>query len=422
MDIPLPLEKTVPAEDAQHVAEVMQSAVAERRAIYPIGAGTHQHYGAQPQRPGWGLDLRRLDNVVDYPARDLTITVEVGMSVARLQEVLSEHRQWLPVDGSRCGERTIGGLIATGTWGPRSEHWGTIRDYLLAFEAVDGTGMPFRNGVRVVKNAAGYYLTRLLVGSLGTLAVPTQATLMVRPKPEHTAAYVAKLTSREEAAAVIDDLERERLGLSAVELLAGPLWHAPFEIRPDDFAALVVVTEGSTAEVEWTSGKLTALARRYLRRGFHAVGEVARTDAALCDTIANSAGGVVLRWHMLRGHILPAIDGLRRTVPGCSVQAQVAAGTLLVHLPEATRPGDVFDAPVRELMRQFGGHPVVERHPPDAVWDRRAVWGPRRAASRFQREIKDRFDPYHVLNPGRFVFSEDAAIAETGCERGSVIS
>src|SRR5690606_32325083 len=118
-----------------------------------------------------------LNRVIDYPARDMTITVEAGITWEQLEAELAKEGQWLPVDVARAEAATVGGAIACNTSGPRRFGYGTLRDYVIGIHAVDGQGMQFKGGGRVVKNVAGYDFCKLLTGSFGTLAVITQVTL-----------------------------------------------------------------------------------------------------------------------------------------------------------------------------------------------------------------------------------------------------
>jgi len=190
----LPLTQTIAPAGAQETAEALRAAAEQKTAVYPCGGGTRASYGAQPSRPGLGLSLACMNRLVDYPNRDLTVTVEAGMTVRQLGEILAANRQRLPVDVPDGHRATIGGAVAVHAAGPRRFLWGTIRDYVLGFTAIDGTGTAFSAGGRVVKNAAGYDMCKLMVGSLGTLGVITQVTLMVRPLPETTAIVSRGLT------------------------------------------------------------------------------------------------------------------------------------------------------------------------------------------------------------------------------------
>lgn len=129
------------------------------------------------------IDLQKMASVVDYPARDMTVTVQAGMPVGALAELLSAEKQQLPVD---CADSatTVGALVAGNGAGPRQFGYGTLRDYLIGVEAVDGQGRIFHAGGRVVKNVAGYDLCRLMVGSRGALGVLTQLTFKLKPIAE----------------------------------------------------------------------------------------------------------------------------------------------------------------------------------------------------------------------------------------------
>ena len=131
------------------------------------------------------LHLYTMASVVDYPARDMTITVQAGMPFEELQKILAAENQQLPIDVFNPSA-SIGSIIASDVAGPRQYGYGTLRDYVIGIEAVDGQGRVFHAGGRVVKNVAGYDLCRLMVGSRGMLGVITQVTFKLKPLPEHS--------------------------------------------------------------------------------------------------------------------------------------------------------------------------------------------------------------------------------------------
>ena len=131
------------------------------------------------------VDLQKMSSVVDYPARDMTVTVQAGMAVSELKKILAEEKQQLPID-EFDSSITVGALVAGDIAGPRQYGYGTLRDYVIGIEAVDGRGRVFHAGGRVVKNVAGYDLCRLMVGSRGLLGILTQVTFKLKPLPEKT--------------------------------------------------------------------------------------------------------------------------------------------------------------------------------------------------------------------------------------------
>ncbi len=256
----LPLSARETPGDAAQLARVVSEAYAAGTCIYPLGGETGLGFGLPATRPGLGLSLGKLFGVVDYPARDMTITVEAGITMATLAETLRREGQRLPIDVPRADRATLGGVIATNFSGPRRFGAGTLRDYVIGIHAVDGTGMPFKAGGRVVKNVAGYDLCKLLVGSLGTLAVITQVTLKVRPVPEASALLYHELKSFTAAEERLAALAKSQTTPIAVELLAGPAWRDDQALVPlssEAVGRLVVGLEGTADEVAWMQLRLT---------------------------------------------------------------------------------------------------------------------------------------------------------------------
>ncbi len=190
------------------------------------------------------LDLSGLSAVVDYPARDMTITVQAGLTVGQLLDIAAAEQQQLPVDIADPG-MTVGAFVAADQSGSRRYGCGTLRDYLIGMEAVDGQGRVFHAGGRVVKNVAGYDLCRLAVGSRGRIGILTQLTFRLNPVPPHAAVLAWSLQNHQAAADAL-----ERLNLSAarpviLDLKAGP-----------DGWMLFVGIEGAPEVCDWQQGRL----------------------------------------------------------------------------------------------------------------------------------------------------------------------
>ncbi|MGH8010470.1 MAG: FAD-binding oxidoreductase, partial [Candidatus Binatia bacterium] len=178
-----PQEVVFPESVAQ-VSQVLRVASEQRTAVAPVGHGAFLHLGNVARRYDLALSLQRLDRIIDYQPADMTVTVEAGMTLARLQTILGEQGQWLPVDPPLPEQATVGGLIATNLSGPARLSQGTIRDFLIGMKAVQSDGTIVKGGGRVVKNVAGYDLPKLYCGSFGTLGVIVEATFKVRPRPQ----------------------------------------------------------------------------------------------------------------------------------------------------------------------------------------------------------------------------------------------
>jgi len=136
-----------------------------------------------PSRYDIAVDMTALDKIVHYDPGDLTLSVEAGTPIAKLNATLFEHHQFLPLLVPWYSRSTIGGTIASGIDSPLRQFYGTARDFLIGAEFVDGTGKHCKSGGRVVKNVTGYDLHKLLIGSLGTLAVIARLNFRTFPAP-----------------------------------------------------------------------------------------------------------------------------------------------------------------------------------------------------------------------------------------------
>ena len=163
---PLPIERPASPDDLR---AMVREAAASDRALYPLGGCTMMEWGQPPTKHGTAIDLRGFDRVIDYPARDMTITVQAGITIAQLRETLKNEGQQLPVDIPRPERATLGGAIATNTSGPRRFGYGTIREHLIGMKVALADGRVIKSGGKVVKNVAGYDLAKLFIGARGSL-------------------------------------------------------------------------------------------------------------------------------------------------------------------------------------------------------------------------------------------------------------
>jgi len=410
------LEKTLEPAAQAEVADLGGAAASSHTAVYPLGGGLGLGYGPRPTRPGIGVSLAKLKRVVDYPARDLTITVEAGMTLGELAAHLAAERQRLPVDVPWPDQATIGGALATNASGPRRCAAGTLRDYLLGFRAVDGQGKSFAGGGRVVKNAAGYDMCKLVIGSLGTLAVTTQVTLMVRPLPAAAAWVSCAVADFDAAERVLADVSHGGVLPTAVELLAGPAWAddpSLGSIDASSTARILVGLEGPEAEVEWMVGRLTerwpSLAARNLLtlRGEPSAGLWQRlTDFAMPGPNGAGSGALTAKIAVRPSAVASLARELVRLTGQLSLAAHAASGTLRVSVG-----GLAADAAVALLTEKLrpaavaaGGNLVVMAAPDGARLSAADVWGPPGAGAALMQQIKQQFDPAGILNPGRFIF------------------
>jgi glycolate oxidase FAD binding subunit len=405
---------TKPAEthastDQARVVEAVRAAYEAAEAIYPVGGGTALDYGNTPSRSGQSLDLTVLNRVVDYTPRDMTIVVEAGVRMAELAATLAAEGQHLPIDVPRAGDATIGGVVATNWSGPRRYGHGTIRDYVIGIHAVDGRGISFKGGGRVVKNVAGYDFCKLLTGSLGTLAVITQLALKVKPKAESAAAVVgecADLAIVESALSRIAMLETPPV---AIDVLIGEGWTTESAVRNK----LVIRLEGTEQETKWLTDEVE---RAFAAAGCTAAQALSKSqadalwnrqiefsDRGLADADDNSP--MVMKIAVPPSAVIEMTRSLLAVDATCAIQAHAGNGIVMARFREFRHEhiSKSLIAKLRPAAVRFGGSLVVVRSKLEGLTPH-LVWGGRTEGTVLLEQIKRQFDPRNILNPGRFAY------------------
>ncbi|MEK7239852.1 MAG: FAD-binding protein [Gemmatimonadota bacterium] len=167
----------------QELAELISASATRAQPLRIIGRGTWLDGGAPVRADAEPVHLDAFSGIIEYEPGDLTITVGAATTLAELDAVTAPHNQWCPLLPWGGDAGSVGATIATASAGPYSRALGSPRDLVLGLECVDGTGKVLRPGGKVVKNVAGFDLTRLMTGAWGTLGVLTRASLRLRARP-----------------------------------------------------------------------------------------------------------------------------------------------------------------------------------------------------------------------------------------------
>ena len=333
----------------------------------------------------------------------MTVTVEAGVTVATLAATLAENAQQIPVDAPRAAEATIGGLVATAWSGPRRYGHGTMRDYVIGITAVDGRGVTFHGGGRVVKNVAGYDFCKLLTGSLGSLGVITQITLRVKPVPEQSALLACELSDLDQAERLLAELVHFETPSAAIELLAGPAWRADSDLPSsgDAIATLVVALEGTDEEVTWMRDSLTAAWRQagVAEIETYADQRADRLWSQLTEFPADGESPLVVQANVLPSAVTEYLRFVKQIDPDCSVQSHAGNGVLVVRFAEVLEndPARLLVSSLRPAAARCGGSAIVLKCPGEKL-TQQAHWGLPGAAAGVMEKVRKEFDPHDLFN------------------------
>lgn len=391
----------------------------DRRPLLPVGGRTALHYGYPPADPPVVIDVAKLARTVDYPARDMTVTVEAGVRVEHLAALLREEGQQLPIDVPQANRATVGGVVASNVSGPRRFGYGTLRDYVIGVSAVDASGRAFKAGGRVVKNVAGYDLCKLLIGSLGTLAIVTQVTLKLKPVPETQALLWVEFPKLEAVESALQSLPDTAARPVIVDVLtAAAATQIAAETRADVPATgpvLLVGVEGGPRETEWQLATLKEELAAAEPRSVHEVdGETAaRLLAAMTEFPVGAEEPLTFRAALLPSHVVAFLQSAADA--GIAAAAHAGNGIVTGHLADdvtdAAQAGALLDR-LRPLVERDRGGLVILSCNDD--WKRDLpVFGAPPAAWPLMQRLKQRLDPQGLLNPGRMFGDQTATVARS---------
>ena len=293
-------------QSAAELATIVRDAAARGGALRFRGAGTWMDAG-HPVPSGETVELTQFSGILAYTPDDLTISVGAATTLAELDAATRPHGQWCPLLAWGDDRGTVGATVATATAGPFAERLGRPRDLVLGVEAVDGLGRVLAAGGRVVKNVAGFDLTRAFTGSWGTLAVITQLHLRLRSRP----------TADETWVVTADAAQAARVEAEMVAFARGP--YAPLAcltLSRDDAAALEL-DSGARALVR-IGGNATTVAAARAALSRH--GSLTTIDPAIWDRVrVQLAPGDRTRhwrWDLLSERLRERFDPSRVLNPG----------------------------------------------------------------------------------------------------------
>ena len=404
---------------AAEIAEILRFASSERLAVIPVGGKTHLHIGMPPQRYDLALDVSRMNRILAYEPRDLTLGVEPGITFADLDRSLREKGQFLPLSAPFPERAMLGGIVAAGSDTPLRYAHGMARDFLLGVEFVTGEGVLSKSGGRVVKNVTGYDLHKLLIGSLGTLAVITRLNFRTFPLPPAQRMFVAAFADPSSAFAFCRTIAKSQLQSRVVDVLdggaAGLFAGRGAGFLRRDCWLVVVEAAGHEAVLERHGRDLESISREAHAVEFIALDDAKREQlfACLCEfsPIAFSATSAATFFRIATlpssmPMLLPKIQKLaKRHVLDCAVLVRALGVVYVALLPQASpKSYPQLLSCSRELMDlcvASGAIPMIERCPLE-LKNMLNIWPPAGTEHEIAKRLKSVFDPQGILSPGRF--------------------
>ena len=249
-------EAVVRPNTSNQISDLMRLCNTYKIPVTPRGAGTGLSGGALPVKGGLVISMERFNSIIEIDERNLQATVEPGVITEFFMNAVAEKGLLYPVDPSSKGSCYIGGNVAHGSGGPRVVKYGTIREYVLNLELVLPEGEIIWTGANTLKNASGYNLTQLMIGSEGTLGIITKIVLKLIPAPSQSLLMLASFPDNEQACAAVSAIFRAGIIPSTLEFMERRAveWvieydHFQFDLKDEAMAFLMIELDGNDLEL-----------------------------------------------------------------------------------------------------------------------------------------------------------------------------
>lgn len=413
--------------DADQVAKILRLANSEKIPVIPRGAGTGLSGMAVPIKGGIILDLSHMNRIVKISIEDRLAVVKPGVVYVDLEKALEPFGFFFPPDPASGKVSTLGGNVATNAGGLKGAKYGTTRDYVLGLQVVLPDGRIMRTGSKAMKSVSGYDLTRLFVGSEGTLGVVTEITLKINPKPTATSTALATFDSLADAGNAINQIMHSGIIPSALEILGRETLAAINENTdlnlPEVDAMLLAETDGYTREE--TDYQIKGVIQVFEENNAREVKQ-ARTDKEVEDLWAarKSAYAVLARiktHFVLEDVTVPMthIAELLKGVEEISRRHDIQIATFGHAGDGNLHPQILYDGYDQEQVRRMeaasadlfklaidldgtltGEHGIGLAKAPYMTLEHDPV------AMDVMRHVKKMFDPNNILNPGKMGLEE----------------
>jgi glycolate oxidase len=419
-------EAVVWPSTSEQVSRILILANEYRFPVTPRGAGTSLTGGVVPVRGGLVLDMCRMNKILDIRIADRLAIVQPGVVYADLENALSPYGFFFPPDPASSSVCTLGGNVATNAGGIRGVKYGVTRDYVMGLEVILADGRMLRTGSGCMKSVSGYDLTRLIVGSEGTLGVITEIILKIHPKPTALKTSLASFLSLRDAGQAVTDIIYSGLIPSALELLDDKTIrvlreHGGMNL-PDVMAMILVETDGYT-DTE-TSFQMEKIIESFLKNNAAEI-KTAKSDEEVQELwrVRKSIGSVAatLRTNNVSEDIAVPVSKVPDLLEGIStiVRSYDLPFVIFGHAGDGNfHPRIMYDRSdpdqVKRLSRavedifkltcELGGtlsgeHGIGLAKAPYMGMEHQPV------AIEMMRAMKRLFDPNNILNPGKMTLT-----------------
>jgi len=426
LDLYLPDYVLFPTSTVE-VSEILKIAYKYEIPVTTRGAGTNMAGACVPVKGGIVLCINKMNQILDFDILNQTIKVQTGVIVGDMQKIVEQENLFYPPDPSNLKVSTIGGSLAMSSCGARTFKYGGTKDYVLDLTVVLANGDIIQTGSNTIKNATGFHLTQLFIGSEGTLGIITEATFRLIPKPDNTNVMLVYFDKIDNAANAINEIIKNKIVPSVLDILDKTTMETIEAFKPSGFltdneAALFIEADGNDYEINKQLNAINEICKK-----FNSTNEqIAKTEEEKEKiwTARRSSFGAVTQ---LRPNVLSEDMVVPRSKMPLMIQKTYEIGrkynlqiSIVGHAGDGNfHPHIAFDMrdeeetsrvnkAIEELFLQaieYGGK-ISGEHGIGLVKAKYLKYSVDSTAFKYMQSIKKMFDEKNIMNPGKVFYDE----------------
>ncbi len=400
----------------EQISKIMKLARREKKKLAIFGNNNLGNFGARIESFDLGISLNRMNKILSHEVADLTVTVEAGMNLAALQQSLKSKKQFLPLDPVNAENRTLGGIVSANSSGPLRLRYGVCRDLVLGMKIIQPDGTVIRTGGKTVKNVAGYDLSKLFIGSMGTLGAIAEITFKLFPVPADSQTICVGFDSFERIPGFAQEISSSKLVINRCEYFNHVFANGHFKDRKEFSSPhiLCLNVQGHSAMVATTVQKLQAMAHD---AGANAIQSFRGKDESKFWDQINQADCQDTCLHIQiavpRSRFGDVVTSAEKVSAAQKFPAAIQshAGNGIVNLfwngaiDESQDKLEKWRSTIKALRLIAEGYegslnvycaPIALRSP-------ELIWGEVKKSFSFMKSIKSKYDVHQVIAGGRFV-------------------
>lgn len=403
---------TVFPKTEEEIAGILQYANQNGLKVIPVSGGTKSGLGGIDEKANIRLSLSAFTGIVEHSVGDMTVTVRSGTTMKEVTEYLAQYQQMFPIDPAHPEFSTVGGVIAANDSGPKRLRYGSARDHVIGLRVVYPDGRIIRTGGKVVKNVAGYDMSKLFIGSMGTLGIMTEITMKLRPLPKYESLVLLRFSKGDMNEfktfiialldSMIEPVSLEIISPTLNKRLTGEGGYS-LAIAFEDVERSVLYQEDWVRSRKPEGTEMQILHQDQAKSWWSAFYAIAPYGSHAETTTEMEVALKIGSLNMDVPEIISACEEMGGS-KNLHVETHGGAGHGISRAYIKGNEDHIlsFIQLIRLFVEESGGYVIVQ-HAPLPLRNRLSVWSEKPSCFSLMEGIKRSIDPNRVLNPNRFV-------------------